>query len=86
MDLWTRRTSLQIIRDRSNELEKNSHGTHMGADTSMPAPLISTERTGADRGAFMRHQIGAEAFLGWYTDPPSGYPDFDDDGTTTITV
>ena len=34
----------------------------------------------------MRHQIGAEAFLGWYTDPPSGYPDFDDDGTTTITV
>ncbi len=32
----------------------------------------------AGRGAFMRHQIDAEAFLGWYVDSPSGYPDSDD--------
>ena len=38
---------------------------------------------GAGRGTFMRHQIGADAFLGWYTDPSSDYPDSDDVGSTT---
>ena len=33
----------------------------------------------------MRQQIGAEAFLGWFIDPPSRYPDSDDD-SNTITV
>ena len=41
---------------------------------------------GAGRGAFMRHQIDAEAFLGWYVDSPSGYPDSDDDDSNTITA
>ena len=40
----------------------------------------------AGRGAFMRHQIDAEAFLGWYIDSPSGYPDSDDDDSNTMTT
>jgi hypothetical protein len=40
----------------------------------------------AGRGAFMHHQIDAEAFLGWYLDSPSGYPDSDDDDSNTITA
>jgi hypothetical protein len=39
---------------------------------------------GAGRGAFMRHQVGVEEFLGWYVDSPSGYPDSDDDDSETI--
>jgi hypothetical protein len=42
---------------------------------------------GAGRGAFTRHQIVAEKFLGWYLDSPFGYPDSDDDDEAdTITA
>ena len=34
----------------------------------------------------MHHQIDADAFLGWYTYPPSGYPDLEDDFLETITA
>ena len=74
----------QIIRNRSNELEKSSQVDDLHGSKHLY--VSSSDIEGAGQGAFMSHPVEADSFLCWYTDPRSHCPNLEDTCPETSTA